>query len=78
MYEASKQSGRASLVYPGNGVVSGPNLVCGTFIPNLPPEAIPFFGPILDGVHRDPVPAAVESTSLLGAPTPPLRGPRPR
>ena len=43
-YEASAQTARAAVFYPGNGVVSGPNLVCGTFGGQFPPE----FQPIID------------------------------
>jgi hypothetical protein len=43
-YEPTSQTARASLFFPGNGVVSGPNLLCGTFGASFPPE----FQPILD------------------------------
>jgi hypothetical protein len=66
VFESSKQAGRASILYPGNGVVSGPNLVCGTFIPpNLPPEAQPFFGPILEACTAIQFPLSVEVDALL-------------
>jgi hypothetical protein len=43
-YETSNQQARASLLFPGNGLILGPSLVCGTFGKEFPPE----FGPILD------------------------------
>lgn len=59
-YERSNQSGRASLLYPGNGVVSGPSLLCGTFLgPAIPPEGAPLFGPILDACGQYAYPLAV-------------------
>ncbi len=48
-YEPSNQEARASLLFPGNGLIIGPNLLCGTFFgPNIPPEGEPLFGPIVD------------------------------
>lgn len=41
VYETDRQTARASLLYPGEGVLQGPNLVCGTFGASFPPEAKP-------------------------------------
>ena len=43
-YESSNQSARSSLFFPGNGLIIGPNLLCGTFGGAFPPE----FKPVLD------------------------------
>lgn len=43
-YETDRQTARGSILYPGEGVLQGPNLVCGTFGSAFPPEA----GPLLD------------------------------
>jgi hypothetical protein len=40
-YDTDNQTARASLLYPGEGVLQGPNLVCGTFGSAFPPEAKP-------------------------------------
>jgi hypothetical protein len=40
-YDTDQQTARASLLYPGEGVLQGPNLVCGTFGGAFPPEAKP-------------------------------------
>ena len=40
-YEPDRQTARASILYPGEGVLQGPNLVCGTFGGSAPPEAKP-------------------------------------
>jgi hypothetical protein len=40
-YDSDNQTARASLLYPGEGVLQGPNLVCGTFGSAFPPEAKP-------------------------------------
>jgi hypothetical protein len=40
-YDTDNQTARASLLYPGEGVLQGPNLVCGTFGAAFPPEAKP-------------------------------------
>ena len=41
VYETDLQTGRASLFYPGEGVIQGPNLACGTFGGQFPPEFKP-------------------------------------
>lgn len=69
-YERSNQEGRASLVFPGNGLVSGPSLLCGTFLgPNIPPEGQVLFGPILQtcGQYQYPLAVYVDSLSPDGA-----------
>jgi hypothetical protein len=40
-YDTDLQTARASILYPGEGVLQGPNLVCGTFGGMFPPEAKP-------------------------------------
>jgi hypothetical protein len=40
-YDSDNQTSRASLLYPGEGVLQGPNLVCGTFGASFPPDAKP-------------------------------------
>lgn len=40
-YDTDLQTARASILYPGEGVLQGPNLVCGTFGGSFPPEAKP-------------------------------------
>ena len=80
-YEPSVQTARASLFFPGNGVVSGPNLLCGTFGSSFPPE----FQPILDACtqYKFPLVAAADSfgnddtavgTVALGESTDPVSG----
>ncbi len=44
VYETSTRSARSSVFFPGNGLVLGPNLACGSFGNQFPPE----FKPILD------------------------------
>ena len=69
-YDASNQEGRASLVFPGNGAISGPSLLCGTFLgPNIPPEGLVLFGPILDtcGQYQYPLAVYVDSLSPDGS-----------
>jgi hypothetical protein len=41
-YETSSQTARASLLFPGNGLVLGPSLLCGQFGGQFPPEFKPF------------------------------------
>jgi hypothetical protein len=40
-YDTDLQTARASVLYPGEGVLQGPNLLCGTFGGMFPPEAKP-------------------------------------
>lgn len=64
-YERSNQEGRASLVFPGNGGISGPSLLCGTFLgPSIPPEGEVLFGPILATCAQYEYPLAVYVDSL--------------
>lgn len=43
-FESSHREARSSLLFPGNGLILGPSLACGTFGGQFPPE----FKPILD------------------------------
>ncbi|MFZ6003320.1 MAG: choice-of-anchor P family protein [Actinomycetota bacterium] len=45
-YESSFREARSSLFFPGNGLILGPSLACGTFAGSLPPE-FSSFDPIL-------------------------------
>jgi hypothetical protein len=58
-YEPSVQTARATLFYPGNGVVSGPNLACGTFGGEFPEP----FQPIVDACleYKFPLIASADS-----------------
>jgi hypothetical protein len=63
-YESSSQEGRTSLLYPGNGAISGASLLCGTFVgPAIPPEGAALFGPVLDvcGQYEYPLTVYVDS-----------------
>ena len=44
VYGSSNQSARASILFPGNGVLLGPSLACGTFGAQFPAQ----FKPVLD------------------------------
>ena len=59
-YEPSVQKARAALFYPGNGVVSGPNLACGTFGGEFPEP----FQPIVDQCLKYKFPLIAESDSF--------------
>lgn len=59
-YESSNQTARASLFYPGNGVISGPNLACGTFGSQFPEQ----FAPIIDACLGFEYPLTVRADSL--------------
>ena len=59
-YRTSEQRGRASLFFPGNGLIQGPPLACSQF----PPEAEPVFGPILEACMRYSFPLSVATDSL--------------
>ena len=78
-YESSNQTARASIFYPGNGVVSGPALACTTFGAQFPEQ----FAPILQACNQFNYPLSVFADSLhpdgattgsaqLGAPSDPL------
>ena len=80
-YETSNQAARASLFYPGNGVIAGPNLACGTFGGQFPAE----FSPIIDACLAFKYPVTVFADSLnpdatstgavaLGKPSDPVSG----
>lgn len=42
-YEASTRQARASLLFPGNGLILGPSLACGTFAGQFPAQFKPLF-----------------------------------
>ena len=78
-YESSNQTARASIFYPGNGVISGPALACDTFGGQFPDQ----FAPILQACRQFDYPLTVFADSLhpdgtttgsaqLGAPSDPL------
>lgn len=80
-YESSNQTARASVFYPGNAVISGPNLACGSFGGQFPPE----FAPIIDACLASKYPLTVFADSLnpdgtsagaaaLGSPEDPVSG----
>ena len=79
VYETDLQTARASLLYPGEGALQGPNLACGTFGGQFPPE----FKPVLDAClsYRYPLTvradastadAATDGAVTLGKPTDPV------
>jgi hypothetical protein len=59
-YEGSNQEARASVLFPGNGVIQGPNLACGTFGGQAPPE----LGPIIEACLEARYPLTVYADSL--------------
>ena len=59
-YESSNQTARASVFFPGNGLIAGPSLACGTFGAQFPPE----FKPILDACLGYDYPLSVNADSL--------------
>lgn len=81
IYESSTRQARASLFFPGQGLILGPSLLCGTFGGQFPPE----FKPVLDTClqYRYPLtvfaddfaPDGATSGALeLGAPGDPVSG----
>ena len=60
-YDTDLQTSRASIFYPGEGVLQGPNLACGTFGGMFPPEA----KPILDLCATYDYPLSVFADSSL-------------
>ena len=79
VYETDLQTARASLLYPGEGAVQGPNLLCGTFGSAFPPE----FKPVLDACLSYQYPlsvradaskpdAATDGGAALGKPSDPV------
>lgn len=75
-YETDRQTARASLLFPGEGVIQGPNLACGTFGSLFPPELKPVLDACLSYDYpltvRADASAADRSTQgrvRLGAPT---------
>ena len=81
VYETDLQTARASLFFPGNGMIQGPNLACGTFGGEFPPQ----FGPILTACSQFDYPLSVTANAstpdkattgalALGAPTDPVSG----
>lgn len=78
-YETNNRQARASLLFPGNGLILGPSLACGSFGGQFPPQ----FKPILDACLQykypltvfadDFAPDGATSGSLaLGAPNDPV------
>ena len=59
-YQSSDQTARASIFYPGAGIIGGPGLACGTFGAQFPPE----FKPILDACLGFKYPLTVFADSL--------------
>jgi hypothetical protein len=59
-YESSTRQARASLLFPGNGLIKGPALACGTFGGQFPPE----FAPILDACNQYQYPLTVFADDL--------------
>lgn len=60
IYESSNQTARASIFYPGNGVISGPTLACDTFGGQVPPE----LAPIIEACTQFDYPLTVFADSL--------------
>ena len=56
-YETDNQTAQASLLYPGNGVIQGPNLLCGTFGGMFPAS----FAPFLDACTKFAYPLTVKA-----------------
>ncbi len=80
-YESSTRQARASVLFPGNGVILGPSLACGTFGAQFPPELAPVLDTCLQ--YRYPLtvfaddfaPDGVSSGAIaLGAPGDPVSG----
>ena len=59
VYETDLQTARASLLYPGEGLLQGPSLACGTFGDQFPPE----FKPILDACLSYRYPLTVKTNA---------------
>ena len=57
VYETDRQTARASLFFPGEGVIQGPNLACGTFGGMFPAE----FKPILEACTKIDYPLTVRA-----------------
>ncbi len=80
-YESSTRQARASLLFPGNGLIVGPSLLCGTFGGSFPAEMKPILDTCLQ--YRYPLtvfaddfePDGVSSGALaLGTPGDPVSG----
>jgi hypothetical protein len=81
VYETDLQTARASLLFPGNGLILGPNLACGTFGAQFPPE----LAPVLDACTTYDYPLSVRADAsmpertttgavALGTPSDPVSG----
>jgi hypothetical protein len=79
VYETDNQTARASILFPGEGVIQGPNLACGTFGSAFPAE----FKPILEACSKFDYPLTVAADASapdkstlgsvqLGKPTDPI------
>ena len=80
-YEQAKQEARASILFPGNGLILGPSLACGTFGGEFPDD----FKPILDACLQYKYPLTVFADAFepdgsttgalaLGSPKDPISG----
>ena len=58
-YETDRQTAQASILYPGQGVLQGPNLACGTFGSAFPAQ----FAPILEACTKFDYPLTVSADS---------------
>ena len=78
-YDNDNQTAQASLLYPGNGVIQGPNLACGTFGSSAPAS----FAPFLEACTKFAYPLTVKADASdhdaatvgrlqLGKPTDPI------
>jgi hypothetical protein len=60
-YETDRQVARASLLFPGEGLIQGPNLACGTFGSAFPPE----LQPVLDACLSYEYPLTVRADASV-------------
>lgn len=85
IFESSNRQARSSLLFPGNGLILGPSLACGTFGGSFPQEFSPLLKPILDTCLQYKYPltvfaddfepdGATSGSLALGAPTDPISG----
>lgn len=79
VYETDLQTARASLLFPGNGLIVGPNLACSTAATFFPPDFAPIFDLCLQYDYPLSVRADASEPSLstdgsvtIGTPTDPV------
>jgi hypothetical protein len=79
VYETDLQTARASLLYPGEGAIQGPNLACGTFGGSFPPELEPVLDaclsydyPLTVRADASTADAATDGAATFGKPTDPV------